>query len=828
MLHLGSIQLDLDHHRVLRSDGEESLTQLEVDALRYLLERSGQVVTRARLESDVWRFGPGVQSEAVPVAMRRLRRKLGEGVLATVRGSGWRLDGPGLKRAAPRLPTFATPFVGRDELLGEIHARLAGEWHLVTLRGPGGVGKTRAAVELAATWPGEVVAVSLLGTPPGADALASLLADALGLAHGGAAALRRGLAARDRPLLVLDDADATAGAIAPLLGQLVRDVPSVRVLVTSRVALGIPEEAMLEVPPFGPTLARAFLVDRLRGVHPDPEAEEEALDLLVEALDGLPASLELYAGRAWFGLGPLVRELRAGRQDSTLDAQVQRSWDALDDAQREVLLACSAFAGTFPTEAASAASGGRMHLLAELRRRSLVQLDPGGQLFMLATVRRFCEQQPDAGWARRRARAWVLERAEAACEGLVRRPADSLRALRVLRPHLLEVARTAPPLEAARAVLTTSAALACTGPTTLRLELLESIDWAGLPAPLGHRGRVDLARARRMAGVPVAEVAGLIEGLRGAEVALLRGDHAVATGERDLALASYAEAVALAPEDHWVNPVARARRCAPASLVTLRPPAEVDEDLARALGACERHGMALHLPEILRAAGTVCTSRGDLPRARAHLGRALQLAESAGLHRLVGDLWNALGVAWYLESTLQAEACFERALTRANEQGDEGYAAIYQLNLAGTRVVHERPEDALRLLELAGQVLRNRVARQACDLHRAGALYAVGRDLDARVVLETVEPPVVGALYSPRAALHGELLVRFMAAEARLRVLAEAPDLHGPPLRALLADAAEERQLPSAVSLRVLAERLERRLAEVGQARPGGPTGSAT
>jgi tetratricopeptide (TPR) repeat protein len=816
MIDLRSLKLDLVHHRVVRPDGEESLTQLEVDALRYFVERAGDVVTREQLERDVWRIASSARSEAVPVALRRLRKKLGDGVLATVRGEGWRLAPPAPGPAAARLPAYVTPFVGREGLLREIHVRLAGAWRLVTLRGPGGVGKTRAAVEFAATWPGEVVSVSLVGLPPGDDALALLLADALGLADAGPSALRHGLRSRDRPLLVLDDADEVARQVAPLVEQLVREVPGARLLVTSRVPLGIVGEAVLEVSPFGPELARSFFVDRLRGVHPDPEREGAALDEVVALLDGLPASLEIYAGRGWFGLVPLLDELREGRQDATLDTQVERSWNSLAAPARDALLACSAFVGTFPPDAAHAASGGHLDRLVELRRRSLLQIDPGGQLFMLATVRRFCETRPGVFAARRDAQGWILAQGEAACAALVHHPGERLRELRTLRPHLLELARTGPPEASARAALVISTALAHTGPTSLRRAVLEAIDLGALAAPVADRVRLDLARTRRLVGVPVIELTPLIEGLRGAEAALLRGDNAVAVGEHGRALEAFAEAIALAPEEHWVNAVARARRCAVQALVVLRPPPDVDDDITRALGACERHGLALHLPEILRAAGNVATFRGDEASARAHLGRALLLAERFGLVRLVSDLWNALGMAWYLDDT-QADACFERAVAHALARGDEAYATVFQLNLAGVRLRIDRPEDALRLLELPSQVLRNRVARQLVDLIRAGALFALGRTVDAQVTLETLEPEVIGAVCSPNAALHGALLRRLMAAELHLRELDRDPETHAPVLRTLLVDAAEERKLGTALTLRAFADRIERRLRAVEQ-----------
>jgi DNA-binding winged helix-turn-helix (wHTH) protein len=314
MLHLLHATIDLDGHKVTRSDGADSLTQLEVDALRVLAARRGTTVSRERLERDVWGFRPGARSEAVPVAMRRLRTKLGADGLITVRGVGWRLgeapvDAADLTlRAAPvaKVAVSATPFVGREALLAEINARFNGGWRVVTLRGPAGVGKTRAALEAARAWAGELLPLSVDRLTPSPDAWPTLLADLLALSTASPAGLNHALAAKTAPLLVIDGAEAALEVVAEGLAATLAATPGLRALVSSRAPLGLNEEAVLEVAPFPPQLARRFFVERLRAHHPAPDAEAEAIDAVVALLDGLPAALELYAARGGLGVAPLL------------------------------------------------------------------------------------------------------------------------------------------------------------------------------------------------------------------------------------------------------------------------------------------------------------------------------------------------------------------------------------------------------------------------------------------------------------------------------------------------------------------------------------------
>ena len=114
LVHLADRTIDLSRHEVRAGSDIFPLTPREAEALAYLAERADTVVSRERLERDVWGFHPGVRSEAVPVAMRRLRSKLeadseSPKSLITVAGVGWRLDTVKPEAPAPVAEALSGP-----------------------------------------------------------------------------------------------------------------------------------------------------------------------------------------------------------------------------------------------------------------------------------------------------------------------------------------------------------------------------------------------------------------------------------------------------------------------------------------------------------------------------------------------------------------------------------------------------------------------------------------------------------------------------------------------------------------------------------------------
>ncbi|MFE7135819.1 ATP-binding protein, partial [Streptomyces sp. NPDC057638] len=268
-----------------------------------------------------------------------------------------------------------TSFVGREDDLADLAAALR-EHRLVTLIGPGGAGKTRLALETAATvspgaWPDGVWAAELAPVRD-ADGVPETVLTALGareqhlrLATTEPAArppLDRLVehCARRTMLLVLDNCEHLVGPAADLVDTLLTRCPGVRVLATSREPLGVPGEFLSGVGPLPPRTALRLLADRGAAARPGFRTEDDpdACAEICRRLDGLPLALELAAARLRVltarqiadRLDDRFRLLTTGSRtvlprQQTLRAVVDWSWDLLDDAERTVLRRLSVFSG---------------------------------------------------------------------------------------------------------------------------------------------------------------------------------------------------------------------------------------------------------------------------------------------------------------------------------------------------------------------------------------------------------------------------------------------------------------------------------------------------
>ncbi|AJF63617.1 ATP-binding protein [Streptomyces vietnamensis] len=279
------------------------------------------------------------------------------------------------------LPARLTSFIGRADELGALAAAWDGR-RLVTLTGPGGVGKTRLALEAAGTYEGPVHLAELASVREESTVAAAVLT-ALGaretqLWHTPAvtpadpkdrfAALVEHCAGR-RMLLVLDNCEHVVAEAAELAQALLTRCPGVTVLATSREPLGVPGE---EVRPLGPLpmdMALRLLGERGAAARPgfdvaeDPEAAEE----ICRRLDGLPLAIELAAARLRMlsvrqiadRLDDRFRLLTSGARtvlprQQTLRAVVDWSWELLDEAERAVLRRLAVFTGGCDLTAAEA------------------------------------------------------------------------------------------------------------------------------------------------------------------------------------------------------------------------------------------------------------------------------------------------------------------------------------------------------------------------------------------------------------------------------------------------------------------------------------------
>ena len=282
-----------------------------------------------------------------------------------------------------------TSFVGRAGELDEV-AGLLGECRLVTVTGPGGVGKTRLAGEVArrvagrfadGVWLVELAAVQEPALVPAAVAVALGIHQPPGVSIVEALT---GVLARRQLLLVLDNCEHVAVAVAELCGGLLPAADDVRVLATSREPVGIAGEARYRVPPLtlpepgeqgesAGSEAVALFADRARQVDPHFDLSGEAGPVaarLVARLDGMPLAIELAAARVEsLGVAQLLDRLDdrfallasgdrlAAARHQSLAATVDWSYQLLGEDERRVFRQLAVFPGPFTLEAAETVAG---------------------------------------------------------------------------------------------------------------------------------------------------------------------------------------------------------------------------------------------------------------------------------------------------------------------------------------------------------------------------------------------------------------------------------------------------------------------------------------
>src|SRR5215831_20250291 len=346
----------------------------------------------------------------------------------------------GVRHAAPGaaaagvhgFPAVLTSFVGRAEQLAEV-AGLLGECRLVTVTGPGGVGKTRLAGEVArgvagrfadGVWLAELAGVGDPALVP------AVVAGALGLHLAAGVRLAQAVAGQQL-LLVLDNCEHLAAAAADLCGALLLAADDVRVLATSREPLGVPGEARYRLPPLGlagpggpagvaGSEAVVLFADRARRADPHftlGAGSGLVAGQIVARLDGMPLAIELAAARVEaLGLRQLLDRLddrfrllvggdrQAEARHRSLAAAVDWSYQLLSEPERRVLRAVSVFPGPFTLEAAEAVAGPDASLavlhLVDCSLLTAPQEGPDGRprYLMLETLRAFgAERLAEAG-----------------------------------------------------------------------------------------------------------------------------------------------------------------------------------------------------------------------------------------------------------------------------------------------------------------------------------------------------------------------------------------------------------------------------------------------
>jgi predicted ATPase/DNA-binding winged helix-turn-helix (wHTH) protein len=410
------------------------------EIIEVLVQSAGELVTKNDLSARIW---PGaiVEDNTLQFHISAIRKAFGSdrGILKTASGRGYRLLGAWTSRqessssvdsidiepmrspAEPfqtNLPAAASELVGRTNAVQQLRGLLSA-YRVVTLTGPGGIGKTRLAFEVArglfTSFQGDVRLVELVSlSDPGL--VPSAVAGGLSLKLGGdeisAESVARAIGAQ-RLLLVLDNCEHVIDAAARLAETIVRMCPRTTILATSREILKIEGEYVYRVPPLdvpsqheepddilGRSAVQLFIATT-RAVHSDfsPNGENlPAIAAICRRLDGIPLAIDFAATRvATLGLQQVAASLNdhlgmltSGRRTAlprhqTLHATLDWSYELLPEPERLVMRRLAVFAGDFTAEAASlVAAHDKIAVsdvvcsLANLVTKSLVTLEVGG------------------------------------------------------------------------------------------------------------------------------------------------------------------------------------------------------------------------------------------------------------------------------------------------------------------------------------------------------------------------------------------------------------------------------------------------------------------
>jgi predicted ATPase/DNA-binding SARP family transcriptional activator len=630
--------------------------------------------------------------------------------------------------ARMNIPERLTSFVGREDdrllVLDRVAAR-----RLVTLTGPGGVGKTSLALEAARAlaseysdgiWLVELAPIREPARVPEAvaEAMGIRTSEFEGQPSSALVFLESHLRRREL-VLVVDNCEHLAGAVAELALSLLAACPGVRLLATSRESLGVPGESVLEVAPLalpdrdasledvaGSVAVRLF-VERAGAVRPDLELDEDTLRAIADVcvhLDGLPLALELAAARVRTLSPEEIAERLADRfallghgpegvteRQRTLAGVVEWSYQLLGPREQTLFRRVSVFPSSFGIETAEEVCAGDeieashvADLLASLVDRSMVVTNGTGsdRFRLLETLREFARAEADARGERldvaRRHAAWAMRIAES---GHARVWTEGLEAgTRAFVPR--------------RADFEAAADLAFElGDADLALALSSALGTLGF---LFAGGTDDRRRVEAALAIPGGALERRLRCMRALAVLLIREGH---PGE---AVEVAATGLRVAEQAGDEAEIARMRTVGfQARLAAGDLDVAIDE-LAPAEEYAVRQGERWYEGMLHHYRGVAAFASGDLPEARSRAERALDAFAASG------DLWGIVNASETLGHALAAVGDY-----------DEAMRAYERALAAGVRDLHEEAVPLLYHYGLsrlrAGDVETAETLFEECD-----------------------------------------------------------------------------------------------------------------